>query len=153
MTLQGWERCRNGRMAESMKTKSTVCVAVLVVLSLSGLLLARPLSPEFEVASIKPTKFPGGVTGGCHGSDGHFETNEVMSAVPLGRCVITAGRLSHIMAIAYQIDVNRIDGRLTWESDESPASVVQEQLGLRMEAQKVPVEFITIDSAEKPTEN
>jgi len=37
------------------------------------------------------------------------------AGVPLGRCVITAGRLTHIMAIAFKIDVNRIDGRPEWE--------------------------------------
>ncbi len=273
-----------------MRTKLTVWAGA-ILLVLCGSAIAWSAAPEFEVASIKPTKSSSGVVGGCHGSDSHFRLDDPRGSVPLGRCVITAGRLSHIMAIAYDLDVNRIEGRpdwenpmrfdveakaenanateaqllqmlrtlledrfklkmhreqrqvpgfvlvvgkngpkglreaqsdeesklvvrgatinkadaidkasggdkkntnlntligtkatmaqlaeilsraargpvvdrtglkgeydftLTWELDESPASVVQEQLGLRLDAQKVPVDFITIDSAEKPTEN
>jgi uncharacterized protein (TIGR03435 family) len=45
------------------------------------------------------------------------------------------------------------DFTLNWESGESLSAVLQEQLGLKLEPQKVAVEFITIESAEKPTEN
>jgi uncharacterized protein (TIGR03435 family) len=45
------------------------------------------------------------------------------------------------------------DFTLSWEPGESLSGVLQEQLGLRLEAQKVPVEFLVIDSAEKPAEN
>jgi uncharacterized protein (TIGR03435 family) len=70
---------------------------------------------QFEVTSIRPTKSVSGVLGGCHGTDADFGPNDIHSTVPLGRCVITAGRLTHIMAIAYRFNVNRIDGRPDWD--------------------------------------
>ena len=86
------------------------------VLAVSGLLLASPADLRFEVASIKPTKFStAGVMGGCHGRDAHFRPEDAENTIPLGRCVFTAGRLTHIMAIAYKIDVNRIGGRPDWD--------------------------------------
>jgi RNA polymerase sigma-70 factor (ECF subfamily) len=45
------------------------------------------------------------------------------------------------------------DFKLSWESGESISRVLEEQLGLKLEAQKVPVEFITIVSAQRPSEN
>jgi uncharacterized protein (TIGR03435 family) len=88
---------------------------VIGVLGLSGVRLASPPELRFEVASIKPTKFSTGVMGGCHGRDGHFRPEEAEATVPIGRCVITAGRLTHIMAIAYGFDVNRIVVRPDWD--------------------------------------
>jgi uncharacterized protein (TIGR03435 family) len=43
--------------------------------------------------------------------------------------------------------------KLSWEPDESVSSALQQQLGLKLEPQKVPVDFMTIDSAERPGEN
>jgi uncharacterized protein (TIGR03435 family) len=63
---------------------------------------AAPL--EFEVASVKPsTSGFNGVRGGCHGIDSRYSPNEAGAAPPLGRCVITDGRLSHLIAIAYNL--------------------------------------------------
>jgi len=68
-------------------------------------------SRDFEVASIKPaTALGGGVEGGCHGVDSHYAPNQAASAPPLGRCVITFGRLSHMLSMAYSIPVQRIKG-------------------------------------------
>ena len=49
----------------------------------------------------------------------------------------------------------KYDFKLTWNDDEGPtlANAIQEQLGLRLQSQKVPVTYIIIDSAQKPTEN
>jgi len=43
--------------------------------------------------------------------------------------------------------------RFHGEPSESISAVLQEQLGLRLEPQKVPVEFYVIDSAEQPSAN
>jgi len=45
------------------------------------------------------------------------------------------------------------DITLSWEPGESLPAVFQEQLELRLDAQKVPVDYFMIDSAERPTEN
>jgi uncharacterized protein (TIGR03435 family) len=89
--------------------------SILGVLCVSSLLLTGPAELRFEVASIKPTKFSTGVMGGCHGRDAHFHPGDDQSTVPMGRCVFTAGRLTHIMAIAYNLDVNRITRRPDWD--------------------------------------
>ena len=43
--------------------------------------------------------------------------------------------------------------RLEPSAVESLYSALQDQLGLRLEARKIPTEFIVIDSAKKPSEN
>jgi uncharacterized protein (TIGR03435 family) len=55
------------------------------------------------VASVRPST-PGvnGVRGGCRGVDSRYGPNE--AAPPLGRCVITDGRLSHLIGIAWQLN-------------------------------------------------
>jgi uncharacterized protein (TIGR03435 family) len=47
------------------------------------------------------------------------------------------------------------DFRLTWNDTDGPSvfSAVQEQLGLKLEPQKVPLSYLIIDSAQKPSEN
>lgn len=47
------------------------------------------------------------------------------------------------------------DFRLTWNDADGPSvfSAVQEQLGLKLEPQKVPLSYLIIDSAQKPSEN
>ena len=45
------------------------------------------------------------------------------------------------------------DLTLTWDAGVSIAGPFKDQLGLRLEPRKVAVEFLVIDSAEKPTEN
>jgi uncharacterized protein (TIGR03435 family) len=74
-------------------------------------------TPTFEVASLKPTTSLSGVSGGCRGRDGHFGTPEAAS-IPLGRCVITAARVSHLISIAYHLDVNRVSGDPHWSGSD-----------------------------------
>jgi uncharacterized protein (TIGR03435 family) len=47
------------------------------------------------------------------------------------------------------------DVTLNWDEDQGPtlATAVQEQLGLKLEAQKVPISLFVIDSAQKPSAN
>jgi uncharacterized protein (TIGR03435 family) len=45
------------------------------------------------------------------------------------------------------------DFTLNWEPGEDLSGPLQQQLGLKLEAQKVPVEYMKIVSAERPMEN
>ena len=45
------------------------------------------------------------------------------------------------------------DFTISWEPGEQVSSVLQEQLGLKLESQKVPLDYLTINTAQKPTEN
>ncbi len=85
----------------------------LFVVTASG---AYCQSPMFEVASIKvAANSRNGVRGGCHGVDSHYAPNEVASAPPLGRCVITDGRLSHMLATAFSLrGMNMLKGGPDW---------------------------------------
>src|SRR5579863_3880977 len=76
---------------------------LLSILVLAGIAYAQP---AFEVASLKPAnpESRGGVNGGCHGIDSVYTgANERATAPPLGRCVITNGRLSHMIGTAFSI--------------------------------------------------
>ena len=101
------------------------------------LLGAATLLPAqtFEVASVRPSNNPmSGVRGGCHGIDSreNLET-------PLGRCVITDGRLSHMIGIAWDISminlktgpdwIQRGSDRFNLEAKaENPRTATEEQL-------------------------
>jgi uncharacterized protein (TIGR03435 family) len=47
------------------------------------------------------------------------------------------------------------DFKLAWDDTRGPSlfTALQEQLGLRLEAQKIPVAFFVIDSAQRPSRN
>jgi len=62
----------------------------------------------FEVASIKPGDNLSGVGGGCHGIDSK------RTPVPLGRCVITNGRLSHMIGIAWNVSTTNLKSEPDW---------------------------------------
>ena len=68
-------------------------------------------SHEFEVASIKPTNLVNvGVKSACHGFDSKFAAKDLAATVPLGRCVISLGRLSHMIGVAYGITMDVLAG-------------------------------------------
>src|SRR5262249_49167285 len=88
-----------------------------VTLSLYASLL-RSHSREFEVACIKPTKLVGvGVKSACHGVDSRFASRDLAATVPLGRCVISSGRLSHMIGVAYNVTMDVLEGGPQWVKD------------------------------------
>ncbi|MGH9830390.1 MAG: TIGR03435 family protein, partial [Blastocatellia bacterium] len=129
-------------------TSAVIVFSAMALLSL-GLLLgaqARQLvgTPQlqFEAASLKPTRSSnGGVTGGCHGIDSKFAPNDDRAGVPLGRCVITSGRLSHLMDIAYGMQFYQITGYPDWDGPsrwdvvaeaQNPATATEDELLLML---------------------
>src|SRR5215469_859375 len=85
----------------------------LVALAILQLRAQEPL--QFEVASVKADKRGIGVSGGCHGIDSKFSPADSATAPPLGRCVIEAGRLSHLIGIAYGLhSMELISGGADW---------------------------------------
>jgi uncharacterized protein (TIGR03435 family) len=87
--------------------------AALIALLMLPLVATPYAQSAFEVASIKPTVTPSGVTGGCHGTvPTPFST--IDAAIPNGRCVISAARLSHLIGIAYEVDMNHVSGGPQW---------------------------------------
>jgi uncharacterized protein (TIGR03435 family) len=112
---------------------------LLYTLIFAGLAYAQP---AFEVASLKPSNPENnGVRGGCHGIDSVYTgANERASAPPLGRCVITGGRLSHMIRIAFRIPSmgyimggpeELMSGPLRYSVDakaEDPTKATEEQL-------------------------
>ena len=90
----------------------------MFALTLIGALAIQAQSRvEFEVASVKPSKSgSGGVRGGCHGIDSIYRgPGELIDAAPLGRCVFTDARLSHLIGRAYDLrSMQLIKGGPDW---------------------------------------
>jgi len=83
------------------------------ILLVSSLLFAEQRL-EFEVASVKPNSSVAGVRGACHGIDSKYRNDDVRSVVPLGRCLVSSGRLSHMIGIAYDVSMDMIQGGPSW---------------------------------------
>jgi uncharacterized protein (TIGR03435 family) len=93
---------------------------------------------EFEVASVKQNKSGNGVKGGCRGIDGQHGSNDVVAAVPLGRCQINAALLTHLIVIAYQFQIQNLKGGPDWVRNaprfdidakaENPSTATEQQL-------------------------
>ncbi len=70
---------------------------------------------EFEVASVKiATSGFNGVRGGCRGIDTKYTAEQIGATPPLGRCLITDGRLSHLIGIAYGVSMAQIKDAPDW---------------------------------------
>jgi uncharacterized protein (TIGR03435 family) len=78
--------------------------ACLLWIPRPSLAQSAPPALTFEVASVKVAAMgPNGVRGGCHGTNSVYSLTERAEAPPLGRCVITDARLSHLIGIAYGV--------------------------------------------------
>ena len=55
-----------------------------------------------------------GVNGGCHGIDSVYTPRQLAEAPPLGRCVITDARLSHLIGIAYGVTMRDLKTGPDW---------------------------------------
>jgi uncharacterized protein (TIGR03435 family) len=112
---------------------------LLGILAWTGL-AQEPL--KFEVASVKVANSGiNGVRGGCRGIDSTFSAEEEKrgSMPPLGRCVITDARLSHLIGIAYGVSMQTLDSGPDWiqrgdlrfdvqAKAENPATATRKQL-------------------------
>jgi uncharacterized protein (TIGR03435 family) len=108
--------------------------------ALLGIAQSAPGPLAFEVASVKVAPFgPNGVRGGCHGIDSVYSPLQRTEAPPLGRCVITDARLSHLIGIAYGISmlnlktgpdwIQRGDLRFNVEAEaDDPSKTTEQQL-------------------------
>jgi|SRR5579862_8051361 len=87
----------------------------LILFLISGPLWAQRAA-EFEAATVKVSRnSENGVRGGCHGIDSHYNPVQAASAPPLGRCVITDARLSHLIGTAYRLgQMSRIKSGPDW---------------------------------------
>ena len=75
-------------------------------------------SPEFEAATVKPTRLVNaGVKSACHGIDSKFAPRDLAATVPLGRCVISSGRLSHMIGVAYNVTMDILQAGPGWVID------------------------------------
>jgi uncharacterized protein (TIGR03435 family) len=111
--------------------------AVLLVGPVSTLATAQNAQTAFEVAVIKPNHGNQGVRGGCRAFDSKLAANDDRSSVPVGRCVVTSGALRHMMALAFDMPLNRISGFPEWDGSnrfdvearaEDPATTTEQQL-------------------------
>jgi uncharacterized protein (TIGR03435 family) len=125
---------------------SGVLIAAFVGAASAVTMLGQGQTLTFEVATIKPHSAPAGVTGGCRGIDSRVDSalgafrpqaNDPLASVPLGRCVITAGRLSHLMSMAFDVPIQRMVGLPDWDGPnrfdiqakaEDPATTTEGQL-------------------------
>jgi uncharacterized protein (TIGR03435 family) len=115
-------------------------IAVFAACGASLLHTQTPPRESFEVATIKVAQAGrGGVEGGCHGIDSVYTRGEAAAAPPLGRCVITDGRLSHMVGIAFGVTmqmlrtgpdwIQRGDLRFNLEAKaENPTKTTEKQL-------------------------
>jgi len=97
---------------------------------------APPLT--FEVASVKVSTI-GGSRGGCHGIDSWTHNGPDEAPPPLGRCVITGSRLSHLIGIAFGVSMQDLSSGPDWiqrgdlrfdvnAKADDPARTTQKQL-------------------------
>lgn len=122
-----------------MESWFAMCAAAAILCSSVAAQQEAGSTLTFEVASIRPAKENvQGVRGGCHGIDSVFTPGQT-EIPPLGRCVIRDGRLSHMVGIAWNIDMTMLKSGPDWiqrgfdrfnleAKAEDPAKTTEKQL-------------------------
>ncbi|HWC99264.1 MAG TPA: TIGR03435 family protein [Candidatus Sulfopaludibacter sp.] len=87
------------------------CLVPALLLGLAG---QTALAQNFEVASVKVANSGNGVRGACRGIDSVYSLKATESAPPLGRCVITDARLSHLIGIAFGVSMQSLKTGPDW---------------------------------------
>src|ERR1017187_10540853 len=137
-----WEAAVMVKLALSFNLGGLALAAFLAAPKASAQANTAPESLKFEVASIKvATSGFNGVRGGCRGIDSVYGAEEQARGgiPPVGRCVITDGRLSHLIGIAYGVSMQALDTAEDWiqrgdlrfdvqAKAENPASATRQQL-------------------------
>jgi uncharacterized protein (TIGR03435 family) len=137
-----WEAATTGRPTLSFNLVRFVVAAFFAAPQASAQANAAPDPLKFEVASIKVANSGfNGVRGGCRGIDSVYSAEQQKRGgiPPLGRCVITDARLSHLIGIAYGVSMQALDTGPDWiqrgglrfdvqAKAENPASATRQQL-------------------------
>jgi uncharacterized protein (TIGR03435 family) len=99
-----------------MTQSGTAVLAMLALLALPTAVGQPSSSPlTFEVASVKvATSGYNGYRGGCHGIDYSARTGPDEAPPPLGRCVITDARLSHLIGVAFGVSMQDLSTGPDW---------------------------------------
>jgi len=115
-------------------------VSALVLSLFLGFPLAAQTPLKFENVSVTRGRPDRGVKGGCHGIDSVLTPHQMADAPPLGQCVITDARLSHLLIIAFGFGwIEPLVGGPDWARNggfrynvaarvDEPSSATEEQL-------------------------
>jgi uncharacterized protein (TIGR03435 family) len=107
--------------------------------------------------AIHPTVCP--ATGPCEGEGTTANTNGIATGTIIGkrRALSDIGRSLSPYAERRVLDRTGLDGRydyeLKWSEDASFYTAVQEQLGLKLESQRAPLDVVIVESVEHPVED
>ena len=105
--------------------------------------------------AIHPTACP--PPAGCEGTTGN--TNGIVSGTLIGkgRTIADIGRSLSRYAERRVFDRTGLEGKfdyeLKWSEDVTVFTAVQEQLGLKFEAQRAPLDVVVVESAERATDD
>ncbi len=114
-------------------------LALVALFALSAAAQTSTAAPlTFEVASVKVAT-SGDSRGGCHGIDFSTRVAADEAPPPLGRCVITGSRLSHLIGIAFSVSMQDLSAGPDWiergdlrfdvnAKAEDPAKTTQKEL-------------------------
>jgi uncharacterized protein (TIGR03435 family) len=109
-------------------------------------------------AKLKPAESASGITSDTNRTNWHISAKTTMPqfaeflARKLDRLVVDETSLSGVFEIVLDAAPYSLDGSPD-AAGPSVFTALQEQLGLKLEARKAPVEILVVDRAERPSEN